>query len=411
VVPPSSAERQPAGLVRRSRHVLLRIRDDEHVDLDALLRRTVEVSRTAAVVACSAVTGTEYPITLDELRLLLEIPVDDWVELDGSAADSPLRHLLQAGLVVRAGDHDELAAREHALAENRWHPLAASFHYATRWRDVDLAPGYEAGIELSAEAPELAARGLEIVRREHGTPPGHFHTAPGRRGTQPLPLVEPEGHLYDLLRRRETTRSFGATPMTIDELSVLLRYTYGCHALADVYEGLTLLKKTSPSGGGLHPIEAYPLVVAVEGVGSGLYHYGVEEHVLELLAELSREEAGALVEEFTAGQTYLRSAQVLVVMTARFARSFWKYRSHPKAYPALLMDAAHLSQTLYLVATELGLGAFFTAAINAANVEERLGLDPLAEGAIAISGAGRPAPGPSPFDPGFRPFRPRETQT
>jgi nitroreductase len=74
-----------------------------------------------------------------------------------------------------------------------------------------------------------------------------------------------------------------------------------------------------------------------------------------------------------------------------------------------MMDAAHLSQTLYLVATELGLGAFVTAAINNADIEERLGIDGYREGVLAVCGFGRPAAERSPFDPEFLPFVPRET--
>jgi SagB-type dehydrogenase family enzyme len=170
-----------------------------------------------------------------------------------------------------------------------------------------------------------------------------------------------------------------------------------------------LLKKTSPSGGGLHPIEAFPLVVDVEGVAPGAYHYRVDRHALDLVRSMSREEARRCVVDFTAGQEYLASAPLLLVLSARFDRFFWKYRNHPRAYGVLLMDAAHLSQTLYLLCAELGLGAFVTAAVNGANIEELLGLDPLRHGVLAICGCGNPLPGGSVFEQVYTPYRPRET--
>ena len=91
----------------------------------------------------------------------------------------------------------------------------------------------------------------------------------------------------------------------------------------------------------------------------------------------------------------------LAVLTARFARNHWKYRSHRKAYAGILMDAAHLSQTLQLVSTELGLGAFVTLAINARDIDDRLGLDGVAEGAVAMVGCGPRAPGRSPLELDF----------
>ena len=56
------------------------------------------------------------------------------------------------------------------------------------------------------------------------------------------------------------------------------------------------------------------------------------------------------------------------------------------------LDAGHLSQTMYLSATELGLGAFVTAAINDRVIEAELHLPPLREGAIALVGFGPRAP-------------------
>jgi nitroreductase len=139
------------------------------------------------------------------------------------------------------------------------------------------------------------------------------------------------------------------------------------------------------------------------------YRLGVETRadLLELIEELSQGEGADLANEFTAGQLYPRRASVLFIMTARFFRNHWKYRKNPKTYGVILMDAAHLSQSLYLVAADLGLGAFVTAAINSVNIESRLGLDGCRESPIAICGAGIPAD--DRFDPEFHPYTPRAT--
>ena len=142
-------------------------------------------------------------------------------------------------------------------------------------------------------------------------------------------------------------------------------------------------------------------MIDVLGVAPGLYHYDVRGHALERLEALEPQAARSLAGEFLCGQTYFSSAPVAFVMTARFERLHWKYERHQKAYPAILMDAAHLSQTLYLAATEMRLGAFVTAAINGRDIERRLRLDGIREGVIAMTGCGRPAPGPSPFEPLF----------
>ena len=226
-----------------------------------------------------------------------------------------------------------------------------------------------------------------------------------------LPLVERKGELYDVLLRRRTTRSFDrGAPLAQWELAVVLRYVFGYHGYVPLLGQVTTLKRTSPSAGGFHPVEAYPLIMAVDELDPGLYHYNPAQHALELLAPLGVDEARAAANAFVCGQTYFGDAHVVVVLAARFDRAFWKYRNHRKALTALMMDAAHLSQTLYLVATELGLGAFVTAAINNVDIEERLGIDGYREGVLAVCGFGRPAAERSPFDPEFLPFVPRQTR-
>jgi hypothetical protein len=48
-----------------------------------------------------------------------------------------------------------------------------------------------------------------------------------------------------------------------------------------------------------------------------------------------------------------------------------------------------------LVSAELGLGAFVTIGVNARDIEQRLGLDGVSEGVIAVGGCGRRARGQS----------------
>jgi putative peptide maturation dehydrogenase len=186
--------------------------------------------------------------------------------------------------------------------------------------------------------------------------------------------------------------------MTVDELDSVLQYVFGCHGYARNSADVLCIKRTSPSGGGLHPIEAYPIISNVAGIAPGLYHYSARNHSLVRLEELDPGEARRMATLFMGGQKYFGMAHVTFILTARFYRNHWKYRRHQKAYAGLLMDAAHLSQTLYLVSTELNLGAFVTIAINARDIEERLGIDGVSEGVIAMIGCGRRVHSESPLE-------------
>jgi SagB-type dehydrogenase family enzyme len=92
--------------------------------------------------------------------------------------------------------------------------------------------------------------------------------------------------------------------------------------------------------------------------------------------------------QFLAHQDWFAAAHVIVILAPRFRRSFWKYREHAKVYRAVTLDVGHLSQTLQISATEFGLGAFVTAAINEIDIEQALELDPMQESPLAVCGFG-----------------------
>lgn len=399
--------------VRRPRFLFFYCHDHGFVDVERLLEGELVRSSLPQIYGMSAARGESTPISPEDVELLLSIPSDEWVEAPEDKTEA-VRSLVERGVLLvedGTGELAELRRREETLAETGWNAYAALFHFLTRWRDVDLRPR-EPGAEPAGDIPPLTPESVERFVELRGQPPPALHRVDGAQALRELPLVEREDGLFGVLGRRRTTRAFDPDrAVTLDELATVLRYVVGVHGYAPVLGDVVTLKRTSPSGGGLHPVEAYPVVADVEGVEPGIYHYATGEHALELVEPLeSAAEARSLATTFMCGQTYFGSAHVFLVLAARFARNHWKYRNHHKAYPAMLMDAAHLSQTLYLVATEIGLGAFVTAAVNGATVEERLGLDGYREGVLAISGFGPPAAEPSPFDPEFRPFVPGETR-
>jgi putative peptide maturation dehydrogenase len=341
----------------------------------------------------------------DELAALLATPADRWVDDFAVGEPELLRRLARRGLVLSDEADPELSTlrrSDELLSSLGWNLWASLYVSLTRWHDVDV------GFPVDMDPGQLAEGTVEVVTTRLGPPPAPFHSLPDPRGVHELPLPDRTEPLYDLLVRRKTTRGFDRrTPLSLDHLSTVLRYVYGIHGYSRFAEHFLSLKKTSPSGGAMHPIEVYPLVRNVAGIEPGLFHYNAERHSLEVMEQLAEEDALTIATKLVSGQAYFGLAQVFFILVARVERNFWKYRAHDKSYATLLMDAAHLSQTLYLVATELGLGAFVTVAINNGYADELLGLDGWSETTIAVSGCGRPAP--TNLEPEFLPFVPRET--
>jgi putative peptide maturation dehydrogenase len=396
--------------IRRTDYLFFFCQDGRFLDIERVLRGVARPAPLRQLYAVSILGGMEVPLSADDLDLLLSVPADRWVSVDGMRGDA-IERLARDGLLLSDGDDDSFAEfrrRDERLTEGQWNLYGALHHFMTKWRDVDLTGlGDGSGVD---ELPPLTREMIEEFVGRHGRPPPAFHSIDTPLDVRELPLVRREGDLYALLEKRKTTRAFDReTPMDLEQLAIVLYHVFGCHGYAPIIGDLFTLKRTSPSAGSLHPIEAYPLVANVEGLDPGLYHYRSQDHALELVSKVEAAEANALASQFMCRQTYFGAASVSFVLTARFYRSFWKYRRHPKGYAALLMDAAHLSQTLYLVCADLGLGAFVTAAVNAHNIEERLGLDGWSEGVLAMAGCGPRAEQRSPFEPEFAPYVPRET--
>ncbi len=196
---------------------------------------------------------------------------------------------------------------------------------------------------------------------------------------------------WEVLRRRRTRRRFLRQAISLDDFSALMLWTWGqTHTITDPDIGQYILK-TSPSGGARHPIEVYPVVLRVQGVEPGIYHYSVKHHALECVGEALTEDRLVYL---CGNQEWVRDAAVVFFMTAVVARSMWKYKqSH--AYRVLLLDAGHVGQTFHLVCTQLGLAPFTTAATQDSAIERELGLDGVSEIAIYTAVTGFPMLPPS----------------
>jgi putative peptide maturation dehydrogenase len=364
--------------VRRTRHLSLSADDDD-----------------ARVAVRSLLTGRRLWLTADELEALLAVPVLSSVSRNDG--DPLMEVWAREGLILSDaadGRAAKLRRRDDELTSRGWWPDAAALHAGARWE----------GVRARVPQPDGSITPRRVDSEPALTP---FPDRGGERTA--LAWNGAASPLRQLLARRRTVRRFDeSSHVDASELAVLLRWVWGAHGTLALAGHDVGLRRTSPSGGSLHPVEVYPLVRRVEGVASGLYHYLGGEHALEAVAQLDTPGVAALVEAATAGQWFFAGADVAFVMTARFGRSFRKYRRHAKAYRTIFLDAGHLSQSFYLLCTELGLGPWVTAALDESVLEQALALDPLEEGVIALCGCGRPkyAPEPDFLHPSFVPLFP-----
>ncbi|RNF83860.1 putative peptide maturation dehydrogenase [Montanilutibacter psychrotolerans] len=366
--------------VRRCAVVFLEPREEVSFDLNVLLSGGDGLQRDRQWLALAPHLGEEVAIDIDERELLGALSPTQWVEAETLANHPPsaIDRLLHEGLLI--GDDDDHAAqrlRDERLRDTYWHPLAATLHAFTRWSEVDTVQNSkDSGTETAVAMREVL-----------GAPPVEAARRVGDAQRLPLPRSAPND--FDrLLARRATCRNFDPLrPLPMALFAQMLQRVFAAQAEVRVSDDLVFLKKNVPSGGGLHPMECYLIVQHVEGVAPGLYHYQAGEHALEPLPAPDRPIRDFIM-DMVAQQHWFADAHVLVVLSPRFDRTFWKYRHHAKGYRVVALEGGHLSQTLYLAATDAGLGAFITGAINEVQLEQAFGLDPIHQGALAICGFG-----------------------
>ncbi len=188
---------------------------------------------------------------------------------------------------------------------------------------------------------------------------------PAARGGTPIFLprgdrrdvAEPLGAVLD---HRRSVRSYAGDPIRRDELGRFLHHV-GAVVHADRQQvstpygdvRLDVAARRFPSAGALYELELWPVVQRCDDLDAGLFSYDARAHALRPVAARD-----AAVRELLSGAAAgagmaVDDVQVLIVVSARFARIAWKYSA--MAYSAILKHVGVVVQTMYLVATSMGL--------------------------------------------------------
>ena len=184
--------------------------------------------------------------------------------------------------------------------------------------------------------------------------------------------------ILKILKNRKSSRLFSTKPITLNELAFLLWASTGVQRKIRNHEF-----RTVPSAGALYPIETYLIANNVDGLDKALYHYNIESHFLEKLKneDLSQELAQSALE-----QKMCSNAPVVIIWTAVFSRTKWKYGQ--RAYRYIYLDAGHIAQNLALSATSIGLGSCQIGAFFDDEINQILDIDGFDESAIYMSVVG-----------------------
>lgn len=194
--------------------------------------------------------------------------------------------------------------------------------------------------------------------------------------------------LWETLINRKVSRDFNGESVDIADLSELLYATFGEQnrndpTLPENYKDFGY-HRTSPASGSLQCVEPYVWVKDVEGIKPGIYHYLSLRHKLEIIREdLPNMHLGA----YLCNQNWANQLSFAIFLTCRFDKMWWKY-PHSRAYRPMLMDVGHLSQTLNLLMTSIGIQTWITGYFHDKEIAELLLCDMNLESPFLLVGGG-----------------------
>ncbi|MFQ5597260.1 MAG: SagB/ThcOx family dehydrogenase [Nitrospiria bacterium] len=136
-------------------------------------------------------------------------------------------------------------------------------------------------------------------------------------------------------------------PFGIGAISRLLYFTNGVTGILQYPNGQSLSLRAAPTAGGLYPTECYIAVRDVSTLDDGVYNFQVKDHSLVPVWEGN---FWSEFEKYCLGHEAIGQSQLLVILTAVYRRSAWRY--HERAYRRILLDTGHVLGNLFAYAHE-----------------------------------------------------------
>jgi SagB-type dehydrogenase family enzyme len=187
-------------------------------------------------------------------------------------------------------------------------------------------------------------------------------------------MAESSVSVEEALAGRRSIRLYGAEAISGAELSQVLWAAQGVtEPIEETPDGFSWEwrggLRTAPSAGALYPLEVYVVVGHAEGLEPAVYSYLPVEHALEpaipgdLRASLS---------QAAHGQSVIRTAPAVLVITGVVARTAAKYGDRAEQY--VLIEVGAAAENVFLQCESLGLATVLVGAFADREVKEVLQL-------------------------------------
>lgn len=252
---------------------------------------------------------------------------------------------------------------------------------ASSWKCDILSQIFHIGtssldIPTNNDAREWNSKYIDCSLQNEASPLNLYIEKEGGHITLPAVIMNTDDISFaDTCSYRKTSRSFINKSLSLNDLSYLLFVAFGDFHKNEVSEieskGFknSMLRKTSPSAGGLHCNEAYVVIQNVSGVERGVYHYSVKRHGLTFIQRWEGQ-----ISQYLCDQYFANDCAFGVFITAYLDKLWWKY-PHSRGYRMALADSGHLSQMFHLSAASRRLDSWITGAFDDRMVSQLLKLE------------------------------------
>lgn len=192
-------------------------------------------------------------------------------------------------------------------------------------------------------------------------------------------------NLIQNIKNRKSHRQYNDEPLTLSELSFLLWASQGVKSVYERNNKSYATFRTVPSAGSRHPFETYLLINNVTGLKKGLYRYLAIKHKLMFTNELENQKEKII--DATLGQKFTGNASAIFIWSCIAYRGEWRYNI--AAHKAMLLDAGHICQNLYLACEGIGAGTCAIAAYDQEKVDNIINVDGKDEFSVYLAPVGK----------------------
>jgi SagB-type dehydrogenase family enzyme len=218
-------------------------------------------------------------------------------------------------------------------------------HVKIPWEPIDLA-----------SLRQRSHGGRRPMTERKGKSPGSIKLVKGLSSTvlpTPRNIGQHNATLLRILGERRSIRKYGSNHIKLYDLSSFLYHSARIKEVYKTEEGV-LTKRPYPSGGSRYPLEIYVSNNKMNDLQKGIHYYDPLKHRLVLLNKNKafQRKFNSFIMDIQ-HPTMNREPDILLIITAVFARTMWKYEN--LGVSLILSDLGCLYQTMYLIATDMKL--------------------------------------------------------